>query len=507
MTYQLHSLLRGVDLPIPCNLANPLVLGLTCDSRYVKEGNLFLGIPGQRIDGGVFWRDAIAKGCVAALISASAAKTDNPCSEDPVAILPDPVTRWIGEIASFYWNKPSSRMALLGVTGTNGKTTTTYLIEHLCAALGKPTILLGTLVNRWPGFSQTAIHTTNFADQLQENLSRSLQAGVEFGVMEVSSHALDQNRVSGCNFSGAVFTNLTQDHLDYHVSMEEYFAVKSKLFFPPYLLPGDSRAIINVDDKWGKLLAERLGKCCWRASLNQENFQSGKAELFIKEINMQESGVSGLLVSPHGEGCFHSPLVGSFNLMNILQATGVLLQQGLPLKLLLEKVSEFSGVPGRMEKIVPDSLNVSKIPKVFVDYAHTPDGLKNALLSLRPIAKRDIICVFGCGGDRDRLKRPLMGSIAADYADTVFVTSDNPRTEDPRHILDDVLRGIPSGKKIEVEEDREVAITKAIELAKPTDLVLIAGKGHEDYQIIGKKKIDFDDRKIAMKALKNKVKS
>ncbi len=506
MIYKFHSLLKIVGLPVRGGLANPLISSITCDSRHIKKGSLFLGLPGQNVDGGIFWREAIQKGSVAAVISSTAAAINDPGAEDPVVILPDPAALWIGNIAAMFWENPSSAITLLGVTGTNGKTTTTYLIEYLCTALGKPTALLGTLVNRWPGFSETAIHTTLFADQLQERLANSLKAGVQIGAMEVSSHALAQNRVAGCKFTGAIFTNLTQDHLDYHQSMEEYFSVKSRLFFPPFLLQGENRAVVNVDNKWGEILASRLGRRCWRSTLRKEVLEAGTAELCIKEIDINKNGVSGLLVSPAGEGYFLSPLCGTFNLMNLLQAIGILLQQGFSLKLLLEAVSDFPGIPGRMEKVKLDSVICKEIPMVLVDYAHTPDGLKNALHAVRPIVKRNLICVFGCGGDRDRLKRPLMASIAADFADIIFITSDNPRTEDPQQILNDIVVGIPSEKKIVVEENREIAINKAIEDAEPEDLVLIAGKGHEDYQIIGKEKIFFDDRKIAKLALMKKIK-
>jgi len=377
---------------------------------------------------------------------------------------------------------------VLAITGTNGKTTTTQ---------GQPTALFGTLVNRWPGHSVTAQHTTAFADVLQPQLAQAVEAGARFAAMEVSSHSLDQQRVAGCRFAGVVFTNLTQDHLDYHPSMEAYFEAKALLFAEP-LLAENGAAVVNVDDPWGRQLAERLlgqGRRCWRASL-----VDGEAELRIEDVTMGAAGVAGTLISPVGSGRFSSPLLGRFNLMNLLEAVGVLLQQDLPLTQLLAALDSFRGVPGRMERVRRGEAAAD--PAVLVDYAHTPDGLENALLACRPFCKGRLICVFGCGGDRDRSKRPLMGAIAARLSDAVVVTSDNPRTEDPQRILDDVVAGIPAGGDLQVEGDRARAIAMAIAEAGPEDLVLIAGKGHEDYQILGTEKIYFDDREQAETALR-----
>jgi UDP-N-acetylmuramoyl-L-alanyl-D-glutamate--2,6-diaminopimelate ligase len=313
--------------------------------------------------------------------------------------------------------------------------------------------------------------------------------------MEVSSHALDQDRVAGCCFAAAVFTNLTQDHLDYHASMEAYFAAKALLFQPPLLAGG---AVVNIDDPWGLRLANRLragGVTCWGSSLADP-----EAELRIADLAMGAAGVGGTLISPTGSGPFRSPLVGRFNLMNLLQAVGVLLQQGIPLAPLLEGLGSFRGVPGRMERVLGPA--ASGGPAVLVDYAHTPDGLENALAACRPFTEGRLICVFGCGGDRDRSKRPQMGAIAARLADAVVVTSDNPRTEEPGGILADVVAGIPADTTLQVEGDRAAAIAAAIATAGADDLVLIAGKGHEDYQILGTTKVHFDDREEAEKALR-----
>jgi UDP-N-acetylmuramoyl-L-alanyl-D-glutamate--2,6-diaminopimelate ligase len=494
MTQLLHALLQQVGLTVPAGLVNAEVTGISCDSRLVGPGTLFVGLPGTQVDGGRFWPQVLAAGACAALIGPAAAAAVPPAPGEPVVVVADPLAQWAGRLAAAFRQNPRPRVALIGVTGTNGKTTTTHLIEHLAAAVGRPPALFGTLANRWPGHSVTAQHTTAFADLLQRQLAQALEAGATIGAMEVSSHALDQQRVAGCRFAGAVFTNLTQDHLDYHPSMEAYFEAKAQLFAPPYL---DGGAVVNGDDPWGRQLAERLrqaGLRCWRSSLDDP-----AADLHITDLRMTGGGVRGTLISPLGSAPFQSPLVGRFNLMNALQAVGGLLQQDLPLVPLLEALATFRGVPGRMERVMGPAGHA--LPAVLVDYAHTPDGLENALAACRPFTSGRLICVFGCGGDRDRTKRPLMGAIAARLADQLVVTSDNPRTEDPEGILADVVGGIPSDTELDVQVDRALAIATAVAKAGPDDLVLIAGKGHEDYQILGTTKVHFDDREEAEKAL------
>ena len=495
MTQLLHPVLREVGLELPAGLPNREVSGISCDSRRVGRGTLFVGLPGTQVDGGCFWPQALQAGAAAAVISAAAAAVQPPGPDDAVLIAPEPLARWAGLLAAAFWGQPSRRLALIGVTGTNGKTTTTHLIEHLAAGTGRPAALFGTLVNRWPGQSVTAQHTTPFADLLQAQLAQAVEAGAQIGAMEVSSHALDQQRVAGCRFAGAVFTNLTQDHLDYHPSMQAYFEAKARLFAEPLWQGGVSRAVVNGDDPWGAQLAARLGPACWRSSLEDPT-----AELHIRDLVLGADGVRGVLQTPAGEGGFRASLVGRFNLMNLLQAVGALVQQGIPLPLLLDGLASFRGVPGRMERVVVG--DGAGAPAVLVDYAHTPDGLANALAACRPFTNGRLICVFGCGGDRDRSKRPQMGAIAAQLADQLVVTSDNPRTEDPQQILTDVVAGIPTGTALQVEGDRSIAIAAAIAGAAAGDLVLIAGKGHEDYQIVGTTKTHFDDREEAEKALR-----
>ena len=500
MSQALHTVLQEVGLTIPTGLINPTLTDITSDSRSVRTGSLFLGLPGERVDGGRFWRQALDAGAAAALIGPAAAQAAPPGDGDPVLVLPEPVAQLIGEVSAAFWNQPSRQMALIGVTGTNGKTTTTHLIEHLAGVAGQPTGLFGTLVNRWPGHSVTAQHTTAFADRLQSQLAQAVAAGCQVAAMEVSSHALAQQRVAGCRFAGAVFTNLTQDHLDYHASMDEYFEAKASLFAAPLLETQDAGSVVNIDDPWGVQLAQRLSGRCWRSSLNDPS-----AELTMVDLEMTGHGVEGRLLSPSGDGQFRSPLLGRFNLMNLLQAVGALLQQGLPLAPLLEAIGCFGGVPGRMERVLVPGADTAALPTVLVDYAHTPDGLENALAASRPFTNGRLVCVFGCGGDRDRGKRPQMAAIAARLADRVVITSDNPRTEDPQRILNDVQTGLPAGTDHMVEANRAVAIAAAIAEASPQDLVLVAGKGHEDYQILGTEKVHFDDREQSEQALRQRL--
>ena len=507
----LHPLLRQAGVAVPPGLPNPQVRDVSCDSRRIAAGSLFVGLPGGAVDGGRFWPQALAAGAAAAVIGPAAAAAEPPGPGDAVVVVADPVATWAGQLAAAFWQQPSQQLALIGVTGTNGKTTTTCLIEHLASACGSPVALFGTLVNRWPGHSQTASHTTAFADGLQAQLAQAVTAGARIGAMEVSSHGLDQQRSAGCRFAGAVFTNLTQDHLDYHGSMEAYFEAKAKLFAPPLLGEPDSRsqtnpllaakAVVNSDDAWGARLAERLGQGCWRCSLEASPGEG--AELGFRNLVIGPDGVRGTLWSPLGEGPFQSPLLGRFNLMNLLEAVAALLQQGLPLADLLAAASSFPGVPGRMQRVglAGAPTGSGQRPAVLVDYAHTPDGLENALAACRPFTRGQLICLFGCGGDRDRGKRPQMGAIAARLADRVVVTSDNPRSEEPQAILADVVAGIPAGTDLQVEPDRAQAIAAAVATAGPEDLVLIAGKGHEDYQILATGRIHFDDREQAERAL------
>lgn len=470
---------------------------LCTNSQACQPGDLFIGMPGSRVDGGHFWPGAIAAGAVAALVSPEALQQRPPAVHNPDALvipLPD-MEIACAELAAAFYGAPAAKMKLVGVTGTNGKTTTTHLIEALLLQAGQRTGLFGTLYTRWPGHEVTANYTTPFAVDLQADLAAARDAGCQTLVMEVSSHALAQKRVWGCPFDVAVFTNLTQDHLDYHQSMERYFEAKASLFDEPYLM---GRAILNQDDLYGRRLISRLrDDQVWGYSVTDET-----ALLHTRNLLYRASGVEGALHTPHGNTSFYLPMVGQFNLSNMLAAVGTALYLGVPLEAIVTCLSQFGGVPGRMERVV---VSPEDDISVIVDYAHTPDSLQNALMAARPFVSGRLICVFGCGGDRDRTKRPQMGRIAHNLADLVIVTSDNPRTEEPQKILADILAGIPASLAADqVTRDRAEAIQRAILQAKPGDCVLIAGKGHEDYQILGTEKIHFDDREQARLALQQR---
>ncbi|GAA6623378.1 UDP-N-acetylmuramoyl-L-alanyl-D-glutamate--2,6-diaminopimelate ligase [Scytonema sp. NUACC26] len=470
------------------------IQGLKTNSHACSMGDLFIGMPGTRVDGGDFWQSAIASGAVAAVISPQALKKHPPTAEAYVIAAEDMI-KACAQLASTFYDRPGEKLKLVGVTGTNGKTTTTHLIEHFLNQANLPTALMGTLYTRWQNFLQTAVHTTPFAVELQQQLASAIDAGNEYGVMEVSSHALAQGRVMDCQFEVGVFTNLTQDHLDFHHDMEDYFAAKALLFSPNYL---KGRAIINADNPYGeRLIASLSPEKVWSYSVSDRN-----ANLWMSDLNYEPNGVSGTLHTPKGEVTFRSPLVGQFNLENLLAAVGAGLHLGLDLQLIASAIIEFPGVPGRMERV---QISSQQDISVIVDYAHTPDSLENLLKASRPFIPGKMICVFGCGGDRDRTKRPKMGRIAAELSDVPIVTSDNPRTEEPEKILQDILAGIPETATPIVISDRATAIRTAILQAELGDGILLAGKGHEDYQILGTEKIHFDDREHARNALQERM--
>jgi UDP-N-acetylmuramoyl-L-alanyl-D-glutamate--2,6-diaminopimelate ligase len=465
------------------------VTGFSTNSFACKSGTVFIGMPGTRVDGGNFWSSALDAGAIAAIVSPQVTR---PPLEQALVLSSADMPEACAALANAFYEFPSRSLKMVGVTGTNGKTTTSHLIESLLNQ-SAPTALLGTLYARWPGYSHTATHTTPFAVELQAQLSQALQAGCKYGVMEVSSHALAQKRVLGCEFAVTVFTNLTQDHLDYHKDLDDYFEAKALLFSPTYL---KGKAVINADDLYGQQLIKRLSpEQVWSYSIQQQ------ADLYTTDLVYKSAGVQGNVHTPAGTATFQLPLVGQFNVANFLAAVGAGLALGIDLQQIVTTLSQFSGVPGRMQQIaIAPEQDIS----VIVDYAHTPDSLENMLRAARPFVKNRMICVFGCGGDRDRTKRPKMGAIAAELSDLAVVTSDNPRTEDPKQILEDILTGIPSSATPLVEADRRVAIHQAILQAQPGDSVLIAGKGHEDYQILGTEKIHFDDREEAEVALKQR---
>ena len=471
------------------------VTGLCANSQAIAPGNLFVGLPGTRVDGGEFWPSAVEKGAIAALIT-PAALSAKPNQNQSLVLTTRDVPKACAELAAAFYGQPTQHMKAVGVTGTNGKTTTTHLIEYFLNQAQQKTAILGTLYTRWPGYEKVAVHTTPFSIDLQAELASARSADCQNAVMEISSHALAQHRAWGIPFEVAVFTNLTQDHLDYHKDLDDYFEAKALLFNADYL---KGRAIVNKNDAYGQKLIQRAGdRPLWTYSI-----EDASADLYTEDLSYGPTGVSGMLCTPVGEQAFTSPLVGQFNLENLLAAVGAALHLGVSLEQVVQSLPKFAGVPGRMERVqVAENQDISAI----VDYAHTPDSLDNALKAARPFVSGKLICVFGCGGDRDRTKRPKMGRIAYEQSDWVIVTSDNPRTEDPEQILKDVVAGIDASlDEDQVICDRAQAIRSAILNAQPGDGIVIAGKGHEDYQILGTEKIHFDDREQSREALEERL--
>ena len=491
---KLYELLKKVPsiIQIPTHKAlNKKVKGISTNSHSCKQEEIFIGMPGTRVDGGEFWQSAIKAGAVAAVISPQAA-IKFPANDLYCVIIVEDVILTASEIAAAFYSYPSKKLKMIGVTGTNGKTTTTHLIEYFLAECQKDTALIGTLYSRWNGFKQTSVHTTPFSPELQAQLSQAVIDKNQYCVMEVSSHALIQGRVKGCNFDVSIFTNLTQDHLDFHKNLENYFFAKQLLFSSEYL---QGKAIINIDDPYGERLIQGLDP----QLIYSYSIENNLADFYTTNLKYKYDRVEGVLQTPIGSYEFQSPLVGKFNLSNLLAAMATLFQLNINLEIAIKKLPYFLGVPGRMEKI-----QISKVQDVtvIVDYAHTPDSLKNLLKATRPFVSGKIISVFGCGGDRDRTKRPVMGKISAELADISVLTSDNPRTEEPEQILSDILKGVPQCTNFWVISNRNEAIRTAILKANPGDGILIAGKGHENYQILGTEKIYFDDREQARESLR-----
>jgi len=493
---ELEKLLNTIGLSCPDGLRDQTVLGLATDSRTCKAGDLFIGMPGTKVDGADFALQALAQGAIAAVVAES---YQTKLSHSQLLFSSD-IVGDCAKLACAFFDYPSQSMNLVGVTGTNGKTTTTHLIEFLLQTDPEQyaPALLGTLYSRWRDYCQTATHTTPFAVNLQQQLRQALDAGSRTAVMEVSSHALAQRRVQGCEFAVAVFTNLTQDHLDFHGTMENYFQAKALLFSPEYL---QGRAVINYDDPYGRRLCSSLYQQQANARIWTYSIDNPLTDIYVKDLAYLPQGVTGILHTPAGECALKSGLVGKFNVSNILGAVGAALELGVPLANIAEVLPKFPSVAGRVERVhVGEMQDIT----VVVDYAHTPDSLENVLMALRPFTQNRLICVFGCGGDRDRTKRPIMGAIAERLADFSYITSDNPRTEDPQKILDDILAGISNHANTMVISDRRECIHTAIKSAQAGDTVLIAGKGHEDYQIIGTTKIHFDDCEEGAIALRQK---
>ncbi len=462
---------------------------VTIDSRRINKNDCFVAIRGAAVDGHTFIPAAVAAGASAIVCSDSQAVPPGV----PFAVVPD-TQRVVGPLAQASYGWPSHKLCVTGITGTNGKTTFTFLVRHVLTAIGQKAAMLGTINYELPdGRSIPAPNTTPDAVQLAEMMALAADAGAGHLVMEVSSHALDQGRVNGVKFAVAAFSNLTGDHLDYHGTMENYLAAKAKLF---EMLTPDSVAVINRDDPAGKELAKRTNAARLWYGID------GPCDVRGEILSASANG-SKIFVHHAGSCCaVHLKLVGRHNVHNCLAATAACLGLGLELPAILAALAQVEVVPGRLQRVA------SKAPfEVLVDYAHTDDALSNVLSALRAVTKGKLIVVFGCGGDRDRTKRPRMAKVASALADRVIVTSDNPRTEDPRAIIQEILTGFDSAgrEKVQVESDRRVAIALALTQAQAGDVVLLAGKGHEDYQIIGREKHHFDDAEVAREVLEKRV--
>jgi murE/murF fusion protein len=450
------------------------------DSRAVQPGDIFVAVPGRRSDGHDFAEQAAGRGAAALVV-------EHEVAASAPQIVVASAAEALGILSARIAGRPADRMTLIGITGTNGKTTTTYLVESILAAAGTRPGVIGTVSYRYGGRSWPAPYTTPPAGELQRVFSEMIAASTSHVVMEVSSAALAMGRLGGVVFQVAAFTNLTQDHLDVHASMAEYQRAK-ELLFSRYLVPGGA-AVINVDDPAGAAMAAAApGARVIRVS------SRGDAEVRATRFESTIDGIRADIATPRGRLEIEShALLGQYNVDNLVLAVAIGETLGLAHADIARGIREMEGVPGRVER-VPNQAGLD----ILVDYAHTPDALSNVLGALRPVTRRRLICVFGCGGDRDPGKRPLMGAAVAAGADLAVVTSDNPRTEDPRAIIDMILPAVPS--PFAVEPDRRVAIRTAIAEALPGDVVLIAGKGHEDYQILGTTKIHFDDREEAAEA-------
>lgn len=484
----------------PADPAHPLsgeVTGVAYDSRRVQPGNVFVALKGARVDAHDRLGEAVEQGA-AALVVDAAWRAEHP--EDlGVPTLPVAAPRWVlSELAARYHAHPSQAFSVVGVTGTNGKTTTTHLIEAILQDAGKTTGLIGTLGSRFAGGARgkeiqnvETGHTTPQALELQGIFAQMRRAAVDAVVMEVSSHALDQARVAHAAFDVAVFTNLTVDHLDYHDTLEAYGAAKAKLFEG---LPATGRAVINRDDP-----AYETFVAASTAPVLTYSAQGQAADLVAENLSLHAGGSRWDLVTPWGRASVSLRLPGLFNVSNALAAAGAALALGLELGEVARGLSQVGGVPGRVEVVSAPDLPFT----VLVDYAHTPDGLENVLKTARGFTRSQLLVVFGCGGDRDASKRPMMGRVASQGADRVFLTSDNPRSEDPQAILDAVAGGITG--PFEAFVDRREAIRAAVQAARPGDVVVVAGKGHETYQIIGDQTLPFDDREVAREAIADRA--
>jgi UDP-N-acetylmuramoyl-L-alanyl-D-glutamate--2,6-diaminopimelate ligase len=486
------------------------VTGLSYDSRRVTRGHIFFALPGEKADGREFIGDALERGAAAVVVA------DKAESPGATIIRVRDVRVALGLWSAQFFGHPTNHVKLVGITGTNGKTTTSYLVESILRAAGLEPGVIGTINYRYRDEVLPSHHTTPESLDLQMLSADMVRAGVKSVVMEVSSHALAQERVRGLEFDVGLFTNLSRDHLDYHESMENYFQAKSRLFteYLPASEKAKKAAVINAGDPRGTELLARVQELGLDAlSYGRE----GDWDIHPLKVRSDVSGLSGSIKAKELVIDFKSRLIGLANLENILGAVAVGCALDLPADIIGQGLANLCSVPGRLEKI-----DNRRGVAVLIDYAHSPDALEKVISAVRPLTKKKVLTVFGCGGDRDRGKRPMMGQIASRLSDLLVITSDNPRTEDPQSILREIELGVASNglRKLDsctaqspvergycVEADRREAIAIALRWAQPGDVVLIAGKGHEDYQILGSRKIHFDDREVARELMCNETNS
>lgn len=488
---RLSELLAGFGEVAP--EADRPVWGVETDSRRVRPGELFLAARGQTHHGLDFLAQALDRGAAAVAWEPAAKKTPSA----PVPLLPvERLHERVGEIAARFYGHPGDQLFAVGVTGTDGKTSVAHITAQALEAVGVPCAYSGTLGCGPVGALRAGTHTTPDAVTLQRWLRAFHASGSQAAVLEVSSHALDQSRVAGVRFRAAVLTNITRDHLDYHGSLEAYAAAKRRLF----RAPGPAAAVLNMDDAYGRRWLDELGEEIVTVAygFGGPDGVPAAARRFVhaRELQSRPLGLRVTLASSWGEGVLDSPLLGRFNAYNLMAAAAVLLLYGVAWRDTLAAVSRARTVPGRME-----GFRAAKRALVVVDYAHTPGALEQALEALRPHCRGRLWCIFGCGGERDRGKRELMTAAAARGADELIITDDNPRDEDPAAIVNDMLAGLPEGRQVCIEHDRGRAIDRALTAARPDDVVLVAGKGHETVQIVGSERRAFSDRRFVAERL------
>tara|TARA_R110002096_G_scaffold179153_2_gene356121 strand:+ start:681 stop:2165 length:1485 start_codon:yes stop_codon:yes gene_type:complete len=486
---ELNDLITGISAKETWGKLDSEVRAVQYDSRKVEPGDIFVAMRGEVADGHRFVEKAIEQGAVA-IVAEEAPQSVN---LDVGWIRVADSRAALGPIAAQILNQPSRDLKLAGITGTNGKTTTAFLVQHLCNAAQRQCGLIGTVRYDTGGRTVEASRTTPESSEVHQLLAEMREFGCRAGVMEVSSHGLQQHRVAGVEFDVAVFTNLSQDHLDFHGSMQDYYEAKRILFQHLEDQSGDKQRsmVVNGDDNWGQRLLRQN-----YPNVRKLSFGMGVGRDFRAiNLNSQFEGTSFTLEAKKRQFMVRSPMIGAFNVYNSIAALATATAMGLNLREAIQHLADGPQVPGRMESVD------SGMPfRVFVDYAHTPDALEKACATLRELKPKRLITVFGCGGDRDRDKRPLMARAASVGSDAVLLTSDNPRTEDPQQILEDAKKGL-AGVEFAIIEDRETAIREAIMDAGEKDIVLIAGKGHENYQELADGRIDFDDRLVAQHAI------